>query len=135
VHTISKVQHVVGVAGKQSSNATGFASVGAINFDPRDYRPAVPTASQHIRFAAVIESSAGLTGTARLYDLAVGTYVPNSILATVNSTPTLLRSPDLGLSQLDKTYEIQVSLGSSATGPTGSDSVIVKLARIEIHHE
>ena len=136
--TLSRRLYIPGIQGRQSSSATGFVGVGAIRFDPADYRPTVPPggspALKHVRFGALIESSGGLTGTVRLYDLSVATGVPDSVLASTVSTPTYVLSPDLDLSA-DVDYEVQVSLGSSATGPTGADEVVVKMARLEVEHE
>jgi hypothetical protein len=134
IQTFKKTQYVVGVAGRQSSTSTGYVAIGAMKFNPSDYRPTVPSASQHVKFGALLESAGGLTGAARLYDLSIGTQVINSIIATTTSTPTYVKSPDLNFPSDERNYEIQVLLGSSGSGPTGSDAIVVKLAQLEITH-
>jgi len=137
VHTVVRRHYVVGVAGLQSSSATGFVAVGALSFQPEDYRPTVPTpvlSPQHVQFGALIESAGGLTGAVRLFDLSVGTGVPGSVLATTDSVPTYILSSDLALATGSVQYEVQALLGSSPTGPTGADAVVVKLAQLEVTH-
>ena len=87
----------------------------------------------HVRFGAGFNSSSGLTGSVQLYDLSIGTPVSDSLLSTTAGTPTYMVSPDLGIT--GGSFEIQSKLGSSATGPAGSDVVLVNLARLEIHHD
>ena len=134
---IMRKTYVAGVQGRHSSAATGYVAVGSIRFDPADYRPSIPESApvvQHVNFGALLETSSGLTGTIQLFDLSVGTGVPASLLSTTISTPTYVISPDLGLTA-GVDYEVQIKLGSSATGPTGADEVVVKQARLEISHE
>jgi hypothetical protein len=136
MQTFTRRHYIVGVSGKESTSATGFTTLGAMQLDTEDYRPSVPSGgSQHVQFAATFRSSAGLTGTVQLYDVGVGTAVDGSILATTTSTPTYMATSDLSISTGPQNLEVQGKLGSSATGPTGADAVLVNMARIEIYHD
>jgi hypothetical protein len=136
MQTFTRKHYIVGVSGRESTSATGFTTLGAMRFDPEDYRPSVPSGGdQHIKFAATFRSSAGLTGTLQLFNVGVGTAVDGSILATTTSTPTYMATSDLSISTGPQNFEVQGKLGSSATGPTGSDVVLVNMARVEITHD
>lgn len=130
VNTIARYHYIPGVAGVEVSNATGFVGVGALVFNPNDYNPGVPSAPQHVKFQAILETATGVTATLQLYNLSVGTGISGSQLYTTYGTPTFVASADLSLPNAHQLYEVQLRVQAG----TSTDQATVKMARLEISH-
>ena len=116
------------VSGIQSSGDTAWSAIGAINFAKNDYTRDGYTTT--VNFRAILETTSGLTGSIRLYNLTAGSPLATSLMSTASSSPVLLSSDitseAYATSQL---YEIQIKLTGS---PLPTDQIICKLADLSL---
>lgn len=110
------------INGIQSTGEVTWQVIGAVLFNKNDYTRDGYTTT--VTFRVILETTSGLTGYARLYNLTAGSPLASSVVSTTSSSSVMLTADitaDVpGSSQL---YEVQIELSGS---PLPTDQVICK---------
>lgn len=126
INLMSKVHHVVGVAGRQQMDYDGgFTGVGAFVLDPNDYTPSIQGYTLSAKLQFVAKTTNGVTGTVRLTNLTDGVNI-GGVVHCESPTPTFFQGDPLSLPSGPKIYEIRM-----ISGLTG-EVLTMEMGRVEL---
>jgi len=122
---------VVGIAGQQDTDQTGWQDKGGLRYDPGAYFPGGAGVTREIRFHAMLwttDDTTPLPADVRLYDITNGVPVTASALASSSLTPEMQSSGLLvpgsgGFAAALADYVVQIKLDNGAGSPGPSDRI------------
>jgi len=127
----TSISDVVGIAGQQDTDQTGWQDKGGFRYDPAAYFPGGAGITREIKFYAMLwttDDTTPLPAQARLYNITDGAEVTGSELSSSSLTPDMQVSSALspGTGNFKSTvadYAVQLKLDDSSGSPTPSDRI------------
>jgi hypothetical protein len=125
------ISDVIGIAGQQDTDQTGWQDKGGLRYDPAAYFPGGSGITREIKFYAMLwttDDTTPLAAEARLYNLTDGAEVSGSELSSDSLTPDMQVSGALtpGLGNFKSTvadYAVQLKLDDTFGSPGVSDRI------------